>query len=233
MKGSLKKKSLVVLIIGAIGFSMLAILWFQAQSEVAIDGTDLEWNISEDDEFSVFVNITGSQSSWYGENTYSTFNWSSDSVIIRILELPEIPSTVDTNTIIFDIIRPMKIQCISNEISQNYSSILTSLLSKLVLPTGSWDSIDSMFDDSLPVSGGYPTLSDLEFDTDYFAGKISEGCFYFGIRRFASRFPNWETESWYGLINLETGIPITANYRDSKPDCTASYSLSMYVEFNP
>lgn len=233
MDGSLRKKPLVVLIIGIIGFSMVALVGYRFHLGVIIAGTDLEWIFSEGDEFSVFVNVTGSQSSWYGETTYSTFNWSSDNITVQILELPEIPYAVDMNTLITDIIRPMKIQCLSSEIPQNYSSILISLLSKLLLPVGSWDSLDSMLDDSLPSSSGYPTLNDLEFDTDYFAGQISEGIFYFGIKRFGDRFPNWGTESWCGSINLETGLPITADYRDSKPDCTASYFLSMFVRFNP
>ena len=232
MEGSLKKKLLVILIIAIIGISSVTLLVLQDQRGVIISGTDLTWAFNEGDEISFAVNVTGSESSWYGEYTSTDFNWSLDNVTLRILELPEIPSSVDMNTFIIDIIRPTKIQCISTEIPQNYSTILVSLLSKFLLPTESWDMLDLMFDDSLPTAGGYPPLNDLEFDTDYFAGIFYDSSFYLGLRRFGNRFPNWSTETWTGWIDLESGIPDVATYQKYAPDCTASFSLSMNIAIN-
>ncbi|MBY8998209.1 MAG: hypothetical protein KGD60_10780 [Candidatus Thorarchaeota archaeon] len=228
----MKKNLLVVLVISTIGISAVSLVGLQANLGVIITGTDLTWSINEGDELSFTVNVTGTESSWYGETTSTEFNWSSDNVTLRILELPDFPNTVGKDTFIADIMRPTKIQCISNNIPSNYSTLLVSLLSKFLLPTGSWDMLDSMFDDDLPTAGGYPDLNDLEFDTDYFAGQIFEGRFYLGLRRYESRFPNWGTESWHGWINLETGIPTTAVYNKAVPDCTASFFLSMNVAIN-
>ena len=232
MDGSLKKNLLVVLVVSTIGISMVSLVGLQANLGVIITGTDLTWNINEGDELSFTVNVTGTESSWYGETTSTEFNWSSDNVTLRILELPEFPNTVGKDTFIADIMRPTKIQCVSSEIPQNYSQMLISLLSRFLLPTGSWDLLDSMFDDDLPTAGGYPDLNDLEFDTDYFVGQIFEERFYLGLRRYESRFPNWSTETWRGWIDLETGIPDVATYEKHVPDCTASYSISMTVKLN-
>ncbi len=232
MDGSLKKRLLVVLIIGTIGISAVTFMVLQSQRGVIISGTNLTWAFNEGDEISFAVNVTGSESSWYGENTFTEFNWSSDNVTLRVLELPEIPSSVDKNLFITDIIVPTKIQCISTEIPQNYSSLLVSILSKFLLPTESWDMLDLMFDDSLPTAGGYPPLNDLEFDTDYFAGIFYDSSFYLGLRRFSDRFPNWSTETWTGWIDLESGIPDVVTYQKYVPDCTASYSISMSVRMN-
>ena len=232
MDGSLKKKLFVVLIIGTIGISTITLVVLQAQRGVIISGTALTWAFNEGDEISFTVNVTGSESSWYGEYKFTEFNWFSDNVTLRVLELPEIPSSVDKNTFIIDIIRPTKIQCVSTEIPQNYSSIIVSLLSNLLIPTGSWDMLDLMFDDTLPSAGGYPTLNDLEFDTDYFAGTYYDTNFYFGLRRFGNRFPNWSTETWTGSIDFDSGIPDVATYQKDVPDCTASYSISIIVSLN-
>ena len=197
MERSLKKKLVVVSVVSIISISMVSLVGLQYQG-VIITGTDLTWNFNAGDELSISVNVTGSESSWYGEDYHKDFNWSSDNITLRILELPEIPNTVDMDTFITDIIRSTKTQCISTEIPSNYSTLLVSLLSKFLLPIGSWDSLDSMFDDDLPTAGGYPDLNELEFDTDYFVGQIFEGHFFLRLRRYESRFPNWSTETWRG-----------------------------------
>jgi hypothetical protein len=232
MEESLKKKLLVVLVVGTIGISTLFLVGLQINIGVIITGADLSWSFAEGDELSFSVNVTGTESSWYGEDYHKDFNWSSDNITLRILELPEIPNTVGKDAFIADIIGPTKIQCISNEIPSNYSTLLVSLLSKFFLPIGSWDSLDLMFDDDLPSAGGYPPLNDVEFDTNYFAGIFYDSSFYVGIRKFGDRFPNWSTESWHGWINLETGIPDAAVYSKSVPDCTASFFISMNVAIN-
>lgn len=223
---------LVVLIIGSIGISAVTFMVLQSQRGVIISGTDLTWAFNEGDEISFSVNVTGSESSWYGAYYSTVFNWSSDNVTLRILELPEIPSSVDKSLFITDIIAPIKIQCISTHIPQNYSSILVLLLSKFLIPTGSWDMLDLMFDDNLPSTGGYPPLYDLEFDTEYFAGIFYDSSFYLGLRRFGDRFPNWSTETWTGWIDFESGIPTVATYQKYVPDCTALSSISMNVMLN-
>jgi len=126
----------------------------------------------------------------------------------------------------------LKLQCISTEIPQNYSTLLVSLVSAFLFPTGSWNLLDMMFNDSLPTTPGYPTLFDVEFDTDYYTGQIYESSFYFGQRRFGDRFPNWSTETRQAWIALETGIPHTITYSKGVPDCTASFFLHMNVTIN-
>jgi hypothetical protein len=232
MVGSFKKKILVIAIIAVISFSTITLAVFQLQQGPRISGSNLSWTFNEDDELSFSVSVTGSYSDWTGETTSTEYNWSSDNVTIRIIELPEIPSTLDTTTFITNIICPTKIQVLSTDIPVAYSNTLVALLSKFLVPVGSWELLDRMFDDSLPSSGGYPTLNDLEFDTDYYAGVLSESDFYLGVRRFGDLFPNWKTTSWRGWINLESGIPDTAVYTMTAPMCTSSSSMSMSVGIN-
>ena len=231
MVGSFRNKILVITIIGIITVSAIAFVVIQILGGNTTENSNLKWAVNEGDEFSFSVNVEGSESVWYGAVTSYEYNWSSDNITIRIIELPEIPRPIDKDTFITDVISPVKIQCISTEIPENYTPILVSLLSKFLLPIGSWDLLDMLFDDSLP-SEGNPWTNDLEFDTDYFAGNLTQSNFYFGQIRFGNYFPNWSTSRWNGWSNLETGIPESATYSKSNPMCTSSSYLAMSVMLN-
>jgi len=228
---SLRSKVIVLTIIAIISLSTITFQVLQNQQGVILSGSNLTWAVNEGDEFSFSVNVEGSESSWMGEQTYYEYNWSSENIIIQILELPEIPSTIDKNTFIVDILGPVKVQCLSTDIPGNYSSLLVSLLSKFLLPVGSWDVLDKMFDDNLPLEGN-PWTENLEFDTDYFAGNLTESNFYMAQIRFTEYFPNWSTVRWKGWSSLDIGLPEYATYINSAPMCTSSSSFSMSVTLN-
>jgi len=66
MKWSSKKTLLVILTIITISMSTISLVGLQFPQAIIISGTDLAWTFSEGDDFSFSVNVTGSESSWYG-----------------------------------------------------------------------------------------------------------------------------------------------------------------------
>jgi hypothetical protein len=232
MAGNRRRVGLVVLILAMVGISVTGIvIRFQQQAVVTCDG--LAWSTSEGDKFSFSVSVTGSRSSWYGEHYSTVFNWSSGNVTVGIVELPELPLSADRSYLLEEIVLPTKLECLSVEVPQNYSTMLVSVLSRFFLPTGCWDSLDLMFDDDLPSVSHYPEADGIEYNTLYCSGLLDNGIFHFGQKMFESRFPNWSTETWTGSISTVSGIPMEATFIDSRPSCTSSFYLNMAITLNP
>ncbi|TFF92462.1 hypothetical protein EU545_00865 [Candidatus Thorarchaeota archaeon] len=228
-----RRTALVVLVLAMLGISVtgIALLWSQQQAIITCN--DLAWAVDQGDELSFSVDVAGSESSWFGEHYSTEFNWSSGNVTMRIAELPVLPASADRSIFVSEVVLPIKLQCLSVEVPQNYSTLLVGVLSRFFLPVGCWDELDLMFEDDLPSVSHYPEADGLEYGTLYCAGQFANDIFEFSQRRYESRFPNWSTETWTGSTSAETGIPIAATYSDSNPGCTGSSYLTMWITLNP
>jgi hypothetical protein len=138
-----------------------------------------------------------------------TYNWSSENVSLRLIELPEFPEIIDNETFVTDIIESVKIQCITTDIPDNYSSQVVLVVSKFLLPVGPWSLLEQMLGNPNPTHTSCMTSDSCDFEIDYYSGTYSESDFLLTSERLVNLFPNCGRVTTHGWISLETGVPYT------------------------
>ncbi len=223
------RRMLAIVIAAMVGISIVTVVFIAQEIEPPFSlGADaFSWCVEVGDEYTFSVNVTGGSTNWMANPESISFDWYSDNITIKILELPSIPTIVDNNSFLTSIVSSCKVLCISTTIPDNYSTLLTTLLSYFILPVVDWELIVEMIGDELPVGGACPMNNEWSFDVDYYAGFIDNTLFSLTKIRFINLFPNTGSKSWWGLVNMTTGFVQEAIYRESYPFCTGSSELSL------
>jgi hypothetical protein len=120
-------------------------------------------------------------------------------ITVRIESLPT-PDIV-TESDFLDFISTIKVSSqFSNgsDIPSNVSALLNDLISRLFIPTGAWEFLDSLFPDNATDAGQH------EFWCDTYFSRYYDTSFIFGHKRYLSD-SGW---GWYGIVSPTTGVPL-------------------------
>ncbi|MFW9921397.1 MAG: hypothetical protein ACFFED_17485 [Candidatus Thorarchaeota archaeon] len=215
------RKTIAALLLVVVTISSLSIVVIGP----VLDVKGFEWAVDEG--LTLLVNITVSAYANYSmsipELSYNrTTSWANVSFILN--HLIPLSSYTSQEEFILEVVEAIKVSCSENDFPENYSLLLTRLLSYFIIPVGEWQWLDDIFNDEYNGSYYYSDETEIHYVTRFDADQ-----FLFQKVEREPVFPNWYTNSWSGWINMSTGIPSFALFSSSKPDCTGSSSLIMNV----
>ena len=183
--------------------------------------TSFEWNIEVGDELVFHISSTGIIG--FGWSTLQWTHLNNSIIVANITNLPELYSFYTSHSFISDVVNITKVNCrFQNGTSvSGYDRIVESLISMALLPTNSWNEIDSLFLDVHTRRGTswymeYTWVSRYEED-DFFFGH--QGSFFEGMK------------GWNAHINMTTGIPVTIEDYDHMLGGYENLRLDL-IEFN-
>ncbi|MFW9958819.1 MAG: hypothetical protein ACFFCT_12175 [Candidatus Odinarchaeota archaeon] len=149
---------------------------------------ELQWGVEVGDQFSYSLEALGFFDYYYDHHCLPLNN---SVIIFNITSLPEIPFYCDQPKFSELIVNRVKGYALfenGSSMNQECEIIVTSLISKALLPVGDWAYIDTLYDDQ----GAWFSFSDGDF-------------FHFGlISQYSLGAPGWSAK-----ISLDDGVPIT------------------------
>ena len=185
----------------AICFIVLGVLFVDSIVMFPWEQPTFSWEINISDEFefevTAFVSIEYPPATSPEPIVLSSIANSTITVRIESLPTPNILTEVD----FLDLTSAIKVSSrFSNgsDIPSNVSALLNELISRLFIPIGAWEFLDTLFPDNATDAGQH------EFWCDTYFSRYYDTSFIFGHKRFLSD-SGW---GWYGIISPTTGVPL-------------------------
>ncbi|MFW9974058.1 MAG: hypothetical protein ACFFDQ_02165 [Candidatus Thorarchaeota archaeon] len=155
------------------------------------------WTIEEGQEFVFAVKVTGITTTNYSVSPPPFVEMNNTYIRVEILSLPNVTIIFYADTFLKNIVEPIKTSSsFSNgtDIPTEFRFIINRHISQCILPVGGWRHLDFFF----------PNQIDIPFvEHESYISKFYGNSFYFGYSINATN----EAQDWYGIIDLETGVP--------------------------
>ena len=186
----------------AVCFIVLGLLFVDSIVMFPWEQPTFSWGINSGDEFE--FNVTA-----FGAIEYPPLGSSepivlssiaNSSITVRIESLPT--PIILTETDFLDLISAIKVSSrFSNgsDIPTNVSVQLNELISRLFIPIGAWEFLDSLFPDTTEDAGQH------EFGCNTYLSKLYDTSFFLGHRRFNVDAGSW----WHGNVSRSNGAPLS------------------------
>ena len=179
-----------------------------SEPELVISG--LEWNIKTGDSLVYEINVTATRDDINELFTPMWAHLNNTRIVVTVTHLPMIQPFYSSTDYIESIVNISKISCrFENGTPLSDSDLfLESLISKALLPVGSWEFLDVMFLDDW--SGEWEM-----YEPDYtWIARFNEEGFFFGYLGLS-----WHsTKGWSAMMNVTSGVPLFIETHDNYHD---------------
>jgi hypothetical protein len=196
---------------GILTIILIIQLGANTSSEPPLVITGLEWNIKSGDSLVYEINVTATRDDF---NELASPLWAhlnNTRIVVRVTQLPLILPFYSSTNYIKSIVMTSKVSCRFENGTLLYEPdlFIESLVSKALLPVGSWEYLDSMFPDEW--SGEFEM-----YEPDYtWIARFDEEQFFFGYLGVSWHY----TKGWSARMNVTSGIPMFIETHDNYHDC--------------
>lgn len=180
------------------------------------------WAIDVGDEFVYDVSVTGNRT--LGSQTLppSIEPMNNTRVIVEITSLPNLTLMYYSYVFIQEVVEHTKTALWFDDrspIPSEFNLAINPHCSRSLFPRGAWRHLDSLFPDQ--VDYAIP-------DHDAFIARMGFDSFFFGY--WSNRTDHGS--EWYGIINLETGVPIVLSFSewDERQPWNYFYTVTMTID---
>jgi hypothetical protein len=160
------------------------------------------WAIEEGNDFIFDVTVTGQLTNTTVDFPLPFVDMNNTRISVEIISLPNVSITFYSRPFLENIVEHTKTSSrFSNgtEIPSGRRFTINTHVSQCVLPIGGWLHLDSFF----------PNHIDQPFmEHESYLSVFRRPSFYFGY----SENETYTAQGWYGIIDLETGVPLTVSF---------------------
>jgi hypothetical protein len=160
------------------------------------------WAIEEGDEFIFDVIVTGITTNGTDERLPPYADMNITRISVQITSLPNVSIVFYSRHFLGNIVEHTKTSshfANGTDIPSEYRFTINRHVSRCMLPIGGWLHLDAFFPNQVDRS-----FVDYESYLSHFRGPS----FYFGHIENTT----YESEEWYGIIDLETGVPLFVSF---------------------
>jgi len=203
------------------------ILTFMVTLAVVILTEDLyqsmifSWKIEKETVLVYDVRVTGSVSSGNTTLPLSFAQMNNTRISATIVSLPNVSIIFYASDFLENVVDRLKTHsrfANGTDIPVEFGNPINTHISHCILPTGGWRHLDWFFPNHIDSPSS---------EHESYLSVFQQNLFYFGY----SSNQTTEAEQWYGIVNLDTGIPQVVSfwiYRTS-PLTISSYAVTLFL----
>jgi hypothetical protein len=160
------------------------------------------WAIEEGDDFIFDVIVTGQTTNSTEDPPLPFVDMNNTRISVEIISLPNVSITFYSRPFLENIVEHTKTSSRfvnGTDIPAVHRFTINRHISQCVLPIGGWLHLDSFF----------PNQIDRPFmEHESYLSVFRRASFYFGY----SENETYEAQEWFGIIDLETGVPVIVSF---------------------
>jgi hypothetical protein len=175
------------------------------------------WTLEEGDEFIFEVKVTGNTTTDSQVSPPPFIDMNNTRINVEIISLPNVSIVFYAESFLEKIVEHLKTRTVfenGSEVPSEYRFIINKHISKCMLPIGGWRHLESFFSNKIE----NPLM-----EHESYISAHRKNSFYFGY----SSYEIYEAEQWFGIIDLETGIPMIVSFWFFRTSQTRSYSYNL------